>query len=180
MNNKPIPEYLQKKSIKDYAFRPFRSVDEAGDYAMLSTFPKANQNERRRTDGDYLLGPPPAISKQARKNSWQERKENNTLPPRSGSYASGLVSLPPLPASMPALPRLDELSPVRLTPSPTQRSSQHTGLPNGTPTRLVTEKAGRLSPTSGSLSINGKNLEKRRSMSEANRITDGSDLSIPS
>jgi hypothetical protein len=180
MNNKPIPEHLKKKSIEDYALRPFKSVDEAGNYAMLSTFPKPNQNERRRTDGDYLLGPPPATSKQAKRNSWQERKENNTLPPRSGSYASGLVSLPPSPASMPALPRLDELSPVKLTPSPTRRSSQHTGLPNGTPTRLVTEKAGRLSPTSGSSSINRKNLEKRRSMNEANRVTDGSDLSIPS
>lgn len=180
MNNKPVPEHLKKKSIKDYAFHSFKSVDQAGDYAMLSTFPKPNQNERRRTDGDYLLGPPPAISKQAKRNSWQERKENNTLPPRSGSYASGLVSLPPLPASMPALPRLDELSPVKLTPSPTRRPSQHTGLPNGTPTRLVTEKAGRLSPTSGSSSINRKNLEKRRSMNEANRVTDGSDLSIPS
>lgn len=180
MNGKPIPEHLEKKLIEDDAFRPFRSVDDAGDYAMLSTFPKPNQNERRRTDGDYLLGPPPAISKQAKRNSWQERKENNTLPPRSGSYASGLVSLPRLPASMSALPRLDELSPVKLTPSPTRRSSQHTGLPNGTPTRLFTEKAGRLSPTSGSSSINRKNLEKRRSMNEANRVTDGADLSIPS
>jgi len=180
MDKKPIPEHLKKKLIKGNGFRSFRSVDKAGDYAMLSTFPKPNQNEIRRTDGDYLLGPPPAISKQAKRNSWQERKENNTLPPRSGSYASGLVSLPPLPASMPALPRLDELSPVKLTPSPTRRSSQHTGLPNGTPTILVTEKAGRLSPTSGSSSINRKNLEKRRSMNEANRVTDGSDLSIPS
>ncbi|WP_194715387.1 hypothetical protein [Noviherbaspirillum soli] len=183
MNKKPIPEYLKKKSIKDYASRPFRNVDEAGNYATLSTFPKPNQNEKRRTDGDYLLGPPPAISKQARRNSWQERKENNTLPPRSGSYASGLVSLaalPALPASMSALPRLDELSPIKLTPSPKRRSSQHTGLPNGTPTRLFTEKAGRLSPTSDSSSINRKNLQKRRSMKEANRVTDGSDLSIPS
>lgn len=180
LKNKPVPEHLKKRSIEDNALRPFRSVDEAGNYATLSTFPKPSQNEIRRTDGDYLLGPPPAISKQAQRNSWQERKENNTLPPRSGSYASGLVSLPPLPASMPALPRLDELSPVKLTPSPTRRSTQHTELPNGTPTRLITEKAGRLSPTSGSSSINRKNSEKRRSMNEANRVTGRSDLSVPS
>ena len=180
LKNKPVPEHLKKRSIEDNALRPFRSVDDAGNYATLSTFPKPSQNEIRRTDGDYLLGPPPAISKQAKRNSWQERKENNTLPPRSGSYASGLVSLPPLPASMPALPRLDELSPVKLTPSPTRRSSQHTGLPNGTPTRLITEKAGRLSPTSGSSSINRKNSGKRRSMNEANRVTGRSDLSVPS
>lgn len=180
LNNKPVPEHLKRRSVKDRASCPFGNLDEAGDYAKLSTIPEPIQNEKRRTDGDHLLGPPPAVSKEAKGNSWQERKENHTLPPRSSSYASGLVDLPPVPASMPALPRLDELSPVKLTPSPRRRSSQHTGLPNGTPTRLVTEKAGKPSLISGSSSISRKNLQKRRSGNGADGATDGLGAPIPS
>lgn len=179
MNNKPVPEHLQKRSVKDVALLPRKNLNQAGDYAKLSTFPKPNQDEKRRTDGDNLLGPPPPESKEAKGNSWQERKENHTLPPRSSSYASGLVDLPPRPASMPALPRLDELSPVKLSPSPRRRSSQHTGLPNGTPTRLVTEKAGKLSPTSGSSSIRRKSFQKYRSSTGADATTDALGALIP-
>jgi hypothetical protein len=180
LNNQPVPEHLKRKSIRDRALRPFRNLDEAGDYAKLSTIPEPIQDEKRRKDGDYLLGSPPAVSEEARGNSWQERKENHTLPPRSSSYASGLVDLPPVPASMPALPRLDELSPIKLTPSPRRRFSQNTGLSNGTPTRLVTEKAGKPSSTSGSSSIRKKNLQKHRSSTGADSIADALGAPIPS
>lgn len=180
IKGKPIPEHLQKFYIKDFARRPFENVNKAGGYARLSTIPQPIPPERRRTDGDHLIGRSPALSKEARGNSWQERKENHTLPPRSSSYASGLVDLPPMPASMPALSRLDELSPAKLTPSPKRRSSHYTGLPNGTPTRLVSKKLEAPLPNSTSASTSRKNFQKPQSGTGSDSVSGGLGTSVPS
>jgi hypothetical protein len=128
------------------------------------------KSEKRRTDGDHLLGPPPATSKEARRNAWLAREKNQTLPPRSASYASGLVDLPSKPASMPALPRLEELSPVKLTPSDGRRSGQATRLPDETPTKLVSGKPGKPHPpTSVTSSTSAKTLGKQLSRASGTR-----------
>ena len=155
---------FRSRFVKDVALAPFKGLNQAGRYATLSTVPMPEQSEKRRTDGDRLLGPPPTTSKEARRNAWLAREKNHTLPPRSASYASGLVDLPSKPASMPALPRLEELSPVKLTPGLGRRSGQAPWLPDGTPTRLVSGKPGKLPPqTSVTSSASTKTLQKQLS-----------------
>jgi hypothetical protein len=133
-------KYLAKKRIR----RPFENLKDAGNYAQLSTFPRqGNPGEMRRTDGDMWIGVPPATSRQARKNTWEAKAASGTLPPRSASYASGLVRLPTAPSSLPVLPRINELTPRKRTPNSERRTGQQTGLPNGTPTRLVSDRTPR-------------------------------------
>jgi len=141
-SQKKVPEnpaeYLAKKRIQ----RPLDNLTDAGNYGHLSTFPRQGEpGERRRTDGDMWIGVPPATSRQARKNTWEAKAASGTLPPRSASYASGLVRLPTAPSSLPVLPRINELTPRKRTPNSERRTGQQTGLPNGTPTRLVSDRS---------------------------------------
>ena len=141
-SKKKVPEnpaeYLAEKPIR----RPLDNLTDAGNYGHLSTFPRQGEpGERRRTDNDMWIGVPPATSRQARKNTWEAKAASDTLPPRSASYASGLVRLPTAPSSLPVLPRINELTPRKRTPNSERRTGQQTGLPNGTPTRLVSDRS---------------------------------------
>jgi hypothetical protein len=136
-NGETLPEDLQTESAENLVANPFGSLRDAGDYARLSTFPKPVDPQTRRTDGDIFIGVPPVTSKQAKENTWEARANSGTLPPRSSSYASGLARLPAAPSSLPIIPRLDDLTPKKRTPSPESRTGQQTSLPDRTPTRLV-------------------------------------------
>lgn len=134
----PVPKDRERYRAQKFIQLPFTNLKDAGDYASLSTFPKQGEPEKkRRTDDDIWIGTPPATSKQAKKNTWAARAASGTLPLRSSSYASGLVKLPPAPSSLPILPRVEELTPKKRTPSTEGRTGKQTGLSNGTPTKLA-------------------------------------------
>ena len=158
-----MPEDLQTESAENLVANPFWSLRDAGDYARLSTFPKPVETKKRRTDGDIFIGVPPTTSKQAKENTWEARANSGTLPPRSSSYASGLVRLPTAPRSLPIIPRLDDLTPKKRTPSPESRTGQQTSLPDRTPTRLVSGGTPKLPRSDSGNSPSGrKDLRRQR------------------
>ena len=152
-------KYMAKKPIQV----TFEDLKDAGNYAQLSTFPTQGASEKRRTDGDMWIGVLPATSRQARKNTWEARAANGTLPPRSSSYASGLVRLPTAPSSFPVLPRINELTPKKSTPNSERRTGQQNGLPNRTPTRLVSDRTPKsVQSRSDNSPGRGKDLRKQQ------------------
>ena len=170
----PAPEDTKKYRAEKLIKLPFKSLKDAGSYASLSTFPEQGEPEkRRRKDDDIWIGVPPATSKQAKENTLAARAASGTLPPRSSSYASGLVKLPPAPSSFPILPKIEELTPRKRTPSPERRMGQQTGLLNGTPTRLVSDRTPQsVQSRSGTSPGRRKDLRKRQpSTSKAERDT---------